>query len=262
MDPVTIAIANHKGGVGKTTTAHSLGRALSERGYNILLVDMDPQSSLSEGCGISQEKSAGHSLADVLGGAKPGNMALKDILVKVGERLTLAPANIDMSITELGLAARLVGRDRVLTKTLAPVKGDYDFVLVDAPPSLGMLVINSLTASDYVIVPTQPQVVDLRGLLLFRDTLDQLRNGDGRPHELGVLLTFFDPRFTLHKAAHQAMLDAGMKVFHTTIGRSVKVAESPEYGKSILDYAPGNPRANEYRQLAEEVLTCLSPAVA
>lgn len=257
MDTVVIAIANHKGGVGKTTTTHSLGRALSERGYNVLLIDMDPQSSLSEGCGISQEKSAGHSLADVLGGAKPGTMAMKEIIVRVGDRLALAPANIDMSITELGLAARLVGRDRVLTKTLALVKGEYDFILVDAPPSLGMLVINSLTASDYVIVPTQPQVVDLRGLLLFRQTLAELRNGDGRPHELGVLLTFYSG-YVLHKTAQQAMIDAGMKVFRTTIGRSVRVAESPEFGKSILDYAPGNPRANEYRQLAEEVLKCLN----
>jgi len=257
MDPIVIAIANHKGGVGKTTTTHSLGRALSERGYSVLMIDMDPQSSLTEGCGISQERSAGRSLADVLGGVKPGTMPMRDILVKIGERLTLAPANIDMSVTELGLAARLVGRDVILAKTLAPIKGDYDFVLVDAPPSLGMLVINSLTASDYVIIPTQPQVVDLRGLLLFRDTLSQLRNGDGRPHELGVLLTFYSG-YTLHKTAQQAMIDTGMKVFHTTIGRSVRVAESPEYGKSILDYAPENPRATEYRQLAEEVLQCLN----
>ena len=259
MSPVSMCVGNHKGGVAKTTTVHALGRALAERGYNVLLVDMDPQSSLSESCGISQEQSAGRSLADVLGGSRAGTLAMHDILVKIGDRLTVAPSNIDMSITELGLAARLVGRDSVLTKTLAPVKGEYDFVLVDSPPSLGMLSINAVTASDYIIIPSQPQTVDLRGLLLYRATLSELRNGNGRPHELGILLTFWSG-YTLHKAAQQAMIDAGMHVFKTHIGRSVRVAESPEFGKSIIDYAPGNPRAQEYRALAEEVLTCLQSA--
>ena len=190
---------------------------------------------------------------------------MADILRPIGEHLTIAPANIDMSNTELGLAGRLVGRDSVLRKALAPVKDNYDFVVIDSPPMLGLLVINSLTAATHVIIPTQPQVVDVRGLMLFRNTLDQLRNGDGKPYELGVLLTFFSG-YVLHRNAQQAMIDAGLPVFKTTIGRSVRVeAESPEYGKSILEYASDNPRSLEYRALAEEVLQCLessSPAAA
>lgn len=259
MNRAVIAIANHKGGVGKSTTAHSLGCALSELGHTVLLVDMDPQSSLTEACGISQDDSAGRSLADVLGGSRPGTKAMAEILRPITEHLVIAPANIDMSNTELGLAGRLVGRDNVLKKALLPVKDDYDFVIIDSPPMLGLLVINSLTAATHVIIPTQPQVVDVRGLMLFRQTLDLLRNGDGNPHELGVLLTFY-AGFVLHRNARQAMIDAGLHVFDTTIGRSVRVAESPEYGESILDYAPNNPRSIEYRALAREVLECLENA--
>lgn len=256
----TIAIGNHKGGVGKTATTHALGKSLADMGHEVLLIDMDPQASLTEACGIALPDAEGRSLADVLGGSRAGTLKLRQILRPIAEHLALAPASIDMAITELGLASRLVGRDAVLRKALLSdpeIAQAFDFVLIDCPPMLGMLTINALTASDYIIIPTQPQIVDLRGLKLFRETLSQLRNGDGKPQELGVLLTFW-AGYNLHKEARAVMQAAGFAVFETTIGRSVRVAEAPEFGQCILDYAPDNPRATEYRQLAQEVLACLA----
>jgi chromosome partitioning protein len=258
---ITIAIGNHKGGVGKTTTTHALGQSLADMGHNVLMIDMDPQASLTESCGVDVGAIEGQNMADVLGGSRAGTRKLGDVIRGVGDRLALAPASIDLAITELGLAARLVGRDAVLKKELAGHLGLWngliEFVLIDCPPALGMLAINALTAADYIIIPTQPQVVDLRGLRLFRDTLGQLRNGDGKPKELGVLLTFW-ANYNLHREARAVMEGAGFRVFKTAIGRSVRVAEAPEYGKSIIDYAPDNPRSQEYGQLAREVLECLA----
>lgn len=257
---ITIAIGNHKGGVGKTTTTHALGKSLADLGHGVLMIDMDPQASLTESCGVELASVEGSSMADVLGGSKAGTRKLRDVIRGVAPALLLAPASIDMAFTELGLSGRLVGRDSVLKKELAADLGQWrgvEYVLIDCPPMLGMLTINALTASDYIIIPTQPQIVDLRGLRLFRDTLDQLRNGDGKPRELGVLLTFW-AGYNLHQEARAVMQAAGFHVFQTTIGRSVRVAEAPEYGKAIVDYAPTNPRATEYRKLAEEVLTCLA----
>lgn len=251
---ITIAIANHKGGVAKTTTTHALGAVLAQQQHTVLMIDMDPQSSLTEACGID---APGASMSEVLGGSRAGSRTMGQIMHKVAELLYLAPANIDMAMTELGLSGRLVGRELVLAKALDHMSECPEFVLIDCPPSLGMLTLNALMAADYVIIPTQPQIVDLRGLRLFRETLDQLRNGDGRPQELGVLLTFYDGRLHLHQRARDALHNAGFKVFDTMIGRSVRVAESPEACRSVIEYAPTNPRAIEYQALAQEVLACL-----
>ena len=250
---ITIAIANHKGGVAKTTTAHALGAIWGEK-ERILLVDMDPQSSLTEACGVD---APGSSMAEVLGGSRAGSHALHQVIRNIGPQLYLAPANIDMASTELGLSGRLVGRELVLSKALQHLTTPVDITLIDCPPSLGMLTLNALMAADYVLIPTQPQVVDLRGLRLFRETLALLRNGDGRPRELGVLLTFYDGRLHLHQRARDVLRSAGFHLFETTIGRSIRVAESPEACRSIIDYAPSNPRALEYRALAQEVDRCL-----
>ena len=252
---ITIAIANHKGGVAKTTTTHALGSVLASQKRTVLMIDMDPQSSLTEACGID---APGASMSEVLGGSRAGTHDLQRIILDIAlPHLFLAPANIDMASTELGLSGRLVGRELVLRKALEHLPHQPEFTLIDCPPSLGMLTLNALMAADYVIIPTQPQVVDLRGLRLFRETLDLLRNGDGRPHELGVLLTFYDGRLLLHQRAREALHNAGFHIFDTMIGRSVRVAESPESCHSIIDYAPTNPRALEYQALAQEVLTCL-----
>ncbi|MBN1265482.1 MAG: ParA family protein [Anaerolineales bacterium] len=247
-----IAIANHKGGVGKTATAHTLGVALSKHfEHRVLLVDIDPQASLSGSCGIMD--TAEKSIAEVLGGAVPGTLSIHDAIRKLDTNLSLLPADIALAVTELGLVSRM-NRDSVLKKQLAEVSSLFDVILIDCPPSLGMLTINALTAADGVLLPTQPQSVDLRGMQLFLDTLDQVRSELNPAIEtIGVLPTFYDGRLIHHQDALHAMQGAGLPVFPVQIGRTVRIAEAAHEGESVLTFAPENPQAQAYLKLAEEV---------
>ena len=252
---ITIAIANHKGGVGKTATAHALGAGLAALGQRVLLVDIDPQGSLTAAAGV--EDAAGQSLAEVLGGAAAGHLALADILLDVSDQETavlhLAPADIQLSVNELGLTQR-IGRESILKKVLTAVAAGYDVCLIDCPPSLGMLTVNALTAADYAIVPTQPQVSDLRGLRLFLDTVANIRTEINPGLQiLGVLLTFYDDRLLHHQDAVNVLQGQNIPLFDAKIGRSVRVAEAPAAGESILTYDPTNKQAASYKQLANEV---------
>ncbi len=252
----TIAIANHKGGVGKTATAHALGTALAlGHGRNVLLVDIDPQSSLTGACGV---EAGNDSLGDVLGGAKPGHIELQDIVKKLDEGLYLAPSDLSLAATELGLVSRM-GRENVLKKALATVDDYFDVALIDCPPSLGLLTVNALAAADAVLIPTQAQVVDLRGLSLFLDTLDRIR-GELNPglRTLGVLPTFYDRRLIHHREAIDAMVGAGLPLLPVRIGRSVRVAEAAAGGETVITYEPNNPQTSAYQELAEVVNEWLS----
>src|SRR3990170_4523799 len=194
----TIAIANPRAGSGKTATAHTLGMVMAERGWRVLLVDLDPQASLTSFCGI--ESTAGASLAEVLGGALPGPVAMWDILREVvpGTYLFLAS-------TELGLASR-IGREMVVRKVLGTVASNFDMALIDCPSTLSLLTINALTAAEAVLVPSQPDVTHVRGLWLFLATLAQIRQEMNADLDmLGVLLSPFDPRLNHHRTALQAM---------------------------------------------------------
>ncbi len=247
-----IAIANHKGGVGKTATTHTLGVALAKvYGQRVLLVDIDPQASLSGSCGVAE--TADRSLAEVLGGAVPGTLPVQEAIRSIDDNLWLLPADIALAVTELGLVSRM-NRDSVLKKQLSEVADQYDVALIDCPPSLGMLTINALTAADGVLLPTQPQSVDLRGMQLFLDTLDQVRS-ELNPHiqTIGVLPTFYDSRLIHHQDALYAMNSAGLPVLPVQIGRTVRIAEAAHEGESVLTYAPENPQAQAYLKLAEEV---------
>lgn len=251
----TIAIANHKGGVGKTASAHALGAMLAERGRRVLLVDLDPQSTLTAFCGI--ESAAGVSMAEVLGGALPGIVPLWDILKEVipGLYLFLAPSDLALAATELGLVSRM-GREEVLRKALATVSGDFDLALIDCPSSLSLLSVNALAAAQAVLIPTQPHIPDLRALWFFLAALEQVRHELNRNIEtLGILVTQYDWRLSHHRAAVEAMHAARLPVLPVGLGQSMAAQAAGGSTEQSLSYLATNREAQtELADLVERWL--------
>jgi chromosome partitioning protein len=247
-----ISMCNQKGGVGKTTTTISLGAALVEAGRKVLLVDFDPQGSMTVGLGFNAhelEQSIYHVLMD-------RELGLKDIILETSvPGLDLAPANIDLSAADMRLVTE-VGREQALNRVLFPVMKDYDVILIDCQPSLGLLTVNALTASDGVIIPLECEYFALRGVALLKETIEKVRDRTNpRLSIIGLLGTMFDGR-TLHdREVLQTLVEGwGDLVFHTVIRRTIKFSDSTVAGEPITEFAPSSPGAVAYRHLAREVL--------
>ncbi len=242
------ALANQKGGVAKTTSTVNLGAALAERGRRVLLVDLDPQSNLTMSQGFDPEKIES-SMFDVLVHKVP----IADVIRQA--EVAIAVSSIELAGAELALAS-MIGRERALEKALMPIQSDYDTILIDTPPSLGLITVNALTAADAVIVPVQCEYLSLRGLVQLEQTLAAIReNLNPRVHIMGILPTMFDSR-TLHAREAVSILEEnfGERVFKTRIRKTVRLAEAPVQGQSVLRYDSRGAAAQAYRQLAEEVL--------
>jgi chromosome partitioning protein len=247
-----IAMVNQKGGVGKTTSTVSLGAALAEYGRKVLLVDFDPQGALSVALGVPAhdlDRTVYNLLMD-------SDCAASDVIVSTDvPGLDLMPSNIDLSAAEVALVNE-VAREHALVRGLAGVVDDYDYIIIDCQPSLGLLTINALTAAQGVIIPLECEYFALRGVKLLTDTVTKVQGRLNPRLELtGVLATMYDAR-TLHtREVLERVVDAfGDQVFHTVISRTIKFPDATVAGEPITVFAPSSPGADSYRQLARELI--------
>jgi chromosome partitioning protein len=244
-----VAVANQKGGVAKTTTVSSLGTAFGEQGQRVLLVDLDPQSCLTFSLGIDPE-----SLTDSVHQVLVGERKARDIVVATEDAVDLLPASIELAVAEQLLLTR-TGREHLLKKALAPLLGRYDVILLDCPPSLGILTSMALTAAEGVIIPLQCETLSHRGVGQLLDTVHDVRRiTNRRLRVIGVLPTLFDQR-----TAHGRLVveriggDYGVEVLEPPIPKSVRFAEAPALGRSILSTAGGTRGAAAYREVARRL---------
>src|SRR5919198_3916919 len=247
-DTHVIALANQKGGVAKTTTTLNLGVAFAEQGFRVLLIDLDPQGNLTMSQGLNPD-AIQQSMFDVLVHRLP----IDQVIVK--REVDLAVSSIDLAGADMALSSQ-IGRERALEKALAPIKDRYDYILIDTPPSLGLLTINAFVASGAVIVPVQTEYLSLRGLVQLENTLAMVReNLNPRVEIVGILATMYDKRLLHSREAVDILKENfGDLVLNTKIRKTVRYAEAPVKGESVLKYDPSSEAAAMYRDLAKEVL--------
>jgi chromosome partitioning protein len=243
-----IALANQKGGVAKTTTTLNLGVAFAEHGYRVLLVDLDPQGNLTMSQGLNPD-AIERSMYDVLVHRLPIEQVIET------REVDIAVSSIDLAGADMALSS-MIGRERALEKALVPVRDRYDYILIDTPPSLGLLTVNAFVASTGVLVPVQTEYLSLRGLVQLENTLAMVReNLNPQAAIMGILPTMFDRRITHSREADEILRENfGELVYNTRIRKTIRFAEAPVKGSSILAYEPTGEAAEMYRDLAKEVL--------
>ena len=255
-----IAIANQKGGVGKTTTTFSLGVALSKLGKKVLLIDADPQGDLTTYMGWYEQSDYRYSLANIMEGIindKPIN--IEESVLHHKENVDLIPSNLDLSATEMSLAVAM-SRENTLKIAISELKNKYDYIIIDCMPSLGMLTINSLAASDSVIIPVQSQYLAARGMTQLLQSINKVRRLINPELNVdGILLTLVDRRTNLSKEIKMQLENnygSKIKIFENQIPIAIKTAESSALGQSIFEYDKNNKVAESYYLFAKEVVDC------
>ena len=246
-----LTLANQKGGVGKTTTAVNLAAFLGKKKKKVLVIDLDPQGNATSGLGIDKAE-LDSTIYDVLVNEEP--MA-DSIWESSAANVSICPTNINLAGAEIELV-NVMSREQVLKSALAPVKDDYDYIIIDCPPSLSILTINALTASDGIIIPIQGEYYALEGLTQLVDTINIVKKKLNKNLSiLGVVLTMFDRRTQLTRQVEEEVSNYfGDKVFNTHIPRNVRLAEAPSHGVAILDYDKNSKGSKAYESLAAEVI--------
>ncbi|MDK8762998.1 ParA family protein [Corynebacterium sp. MSK218] len=251
--PATIiSMCNQKGGVGKTTSSINMGACLAELGRKVLLVDLDPQGALSAGLGLTHDQ-IGDTIYDVM---LDSDVSVHSAIVHTGvQGLDLVPANIDLSAAEIQMVNE-VGREHTLARALRPVRKEYDFIIIDCQPSLGLLTVNALACSQGVIIPMECEFFSLRGLALLTDTVEKVADRINFDLEvMGILVTMFDRRTRHAREVMDRVVEYfGDKVFDTVITRTVRFPETSVAGEPITSWAPSSQAAKQYRDLAKEVI--------
>lgn len=246
-----IAISNQKGGVGKTTTTANLGSALFNLGQRVLMIDMDPQGNLSSAVGVNgqAEGSVAESLLD-----RTVALPIHRVVERMEAVLDVVPANINLAATEAALMNKL-GRELRLRDQLVALSNDYDFILIDTPPSLGLLTINSLVAADKVIIPTEARLFSLQGLQMLQESIEEILYLNPRLQVLGILLSKLDRRLKEERLVSGYLRDRwGAQVFQTEVGTNSKILEAASSGASVFNYSGAEKAADNYLALAREVI--------